>query len=149
MRSFVDTNILVYAFSDDDPGKQTAATALMRQLIDANDVVISTQILQELFVTLIRKFAAKLRVAEAEDIVRDLANHPVIQVDVAIILAATSRVRTGSLSFWDALVVESALAAGATRLLTEDLQHGQVFDGQLRVENPFLPSESVPSAPSP
>ncbi len=54
-----------------------------------------------------------------------------------IILAAAARVQTASISFWDALVVESALAAGATRLLTEDLQHGQGFDGMLRVENPF------------
>jgi predicted nucleic acid-binding protein len=139
MRSFVDTNVLVYTFAEDDPGKQAAATALMRQLIDANEVVISTQILQELFVTLIRKFAATLSIAEAEDIVRDLANQPVVQVDVPIILAAMTRVQTDSLSFWDALIVEAALVAGATRLLTEDLQHGRVFDGRLRVENPFLP----------
>ena len=79
---------------------------------------------------------------------RRFANQPVIQVDVPIILAAIVRVQTASLSFWDALIVESALAAGATRLLTEDLRHGQVFDGRLRVENPFLPSTPV-LAPSP
>jgi len=54
-----------------------------------------------------------------------------------MILAAIVRVRTARISFWDALIVEAALTAGASTLLTEDLQDGQVFDGLLRVENPF------------
>ena len=68
---------------------------------------------------------------------RRIAVNPVVQVDVPIILAAIERVRTASISFWDALIVEAALIAGASTLLTEDLQDGQVFDGVLRVENPF------------
>ena len=139
MRSFVDTNILVYSLDDDDPSKQATARALLRQLSDANYAVISTQVLQELFVTINRKFAGRMSIADAEAVVRRFANQPVVQVDVPIILAATARVQTASIAFWDALAVESALVAGATRLLTEDLQHGQVFDGRLRVENPFLP----------
>jgi predicted nucleic acid-binding protein len=138
MRSLVDTNVLVYALDDDDPGKQATAKALLRRLSDANEAVISTQILQELFVTINRKFAGRISIAVAEAIVRRFANLPVVQVDVPIILAATVRVQTASIAFWDALIVEAALAAGATRLLTEDLPHGQVFDGRLRVENPFL-----------
>jgi predicted nucleic acid-binding protein len=54
-----------------------------------------------------------------------------------LVLDAVRRSQEASLSLWDALIVEAALAAGADRLLTEDLQHGQVFDG-MRVENPFL-----------
>jgi predicted nucleic acid-binding protein len=50
-----------------------------------------------------------------------------------------ARVESANISFWDALVVEAALVAGATRLLTEDLQHGQIFDGWLRVETPYHP----------
>lgn len=139
MRSFVDTNIPVYSLDEGDPGKQATAKALLRQLSDANEAVISTQVLQELFVTINRKFAARLSLAEAEAVVRRFAALPVVQVDVPIILAATVRVRATSIAFWDALIVEAALSAGATRLLTEDLQHGQVFDGRLRVDNPFLP----------
>lgn len=89
--------------------------------------------------TLRRRFAVSLTAADAGAIVRDYAALPVIQVDVPIIIAAMARVESASISFWDALVVEAALVAGATRLLTEDMQHGQVFDGRLRVENPFLP----------
>jgi predicted nucleic acid-binding protein len=139
MRSLVDTNVLIYSLDDEDPGKQATAKALLRQLSDANVAVISTQILQELFVTISRRFAGRMSATEAEAVVRRFATLPVVQVDVPIILAAMARVQTASVAFWDALIVESALVAGATRLLTEDLQHGQVFDGRLRVENPFLP----------
>lgn len=137
MRSFAATNILFYAFDDDHPTKRAIAAPLVTGIVDAGDILISTQILQELFVTMRRKFVVTLGVVEIDAIVRRFATGAVIQVDVPLILAATTRVRTASISFWDALVVEAALAAGATRLLTEDLQHGQVFDGTLRVENPF------------
>lgn len=134
---FLDTNILVYGIDDDEPRKRSIA----RETIDsgpiANDIVISTQILQEYYWTASRKFARRLAPGTVDRTFRDFIQLRVIQVDVPIILAATARVQAASISFWDALVVESALAAGATRLLTEDLQHGQVFDGRLRVKNPF------------
>jgi len=132
--SFLDTNILVYAFDVGDPRKQQQAQLL---LVGDGPFVVSTQILQELFWTLTRKLRPALDDAEAVRAVRETAAYRVVQVGVPIILAATTRVQTASISFWDALVVEAALAAGATRLLTEDLQHGHVFDGTLRVENPF------------
>ncbi len=59
-----------------------------------------------------------------------------IGVDAERILAAIGRSRRMLLSFWDALIIETALAGGAERLLTEDLQHGQIIDG-LQIENPF------------
>ncbi len=54
-----------------------------------------------------------------------------------MVLGAVRRSQEYMLSFWDALIVESAILAGANRLLTEDLQHGQEIEN-LRVENPFL-----------
>ncbi len=136
-RAFADTNILVYAFDEQEPAKRTVAQSIVTGIVDTGDVVISTQVLQELFVTLRRKFAVDLDPPAVDSIVRRFATGAVVQVDVPIILAATSRVRGASISFWDALIVEAALVAGATRLLTEDLQHGQVIDGRLRIENPF------------
>lgn len=73
----------------------------------------------------------------AEAVVRDLAKLPVIGIDSDRILAAIGRSRRMQLSFWDALIIETALAGGADRLITEDLQHGQNIDGLL-IENPFL-----------
>lgn len=133
MPTFVDTNIFVYPHDVQDPGKQATAEHLVADLIASGDIVVSTQVLQELYVTLRRKFDQRLGSDEIRQIVLDLAQNPVVQIDVPIIGAAMNRVQAASISFWDALVVEAALVAGATRLLTEDLQHGQVFDGRLRV----------------
>jgi predicted nucleic acid-binding protein len=137
MPTFVDTNVIVYTFDTEDPAKHAKAQEIVADLTEAGDLVVSTQILQELYVTLRRRFVVRLGDDEIELGVRQIAVNPVIQVDIAMILAAINRVRTASISFWDALIVEAALAAGATRLLTEDLQDGHVFDGVLRVENPF------------
>ena len=83
-----------------------------------------------------RKLASPLLEEVAEERVRDFSRLPLVQVDVSMILAAITRSRSQSFSFWDALIVESALRAGARRLLTEDLQHDQRI-GNLTVENPF------------
>lgn len=134
---FLDTNVLVYAVDDDELKKQSIARAIINSALIANDIAISTQVLQEFYWTASRKFAHRLEPGTADRALRDFTQFRVVQVDVPIILAATNRLLSANISFWDALVVEAALAAGATRLLTEDLQHGQVFDGVLRVEDPF------------
>lgn len=138
MPTFVDTNILVYPFDAQEPGKQAVAARRVAGLIASGEIVVSTQVVQEVFATLRRKFEVRLGADRVDAIVHDIAAFRVVQVDVPIILAATGRVRRESISFWDALIVEAALRAGATRLLTEDLRHGQVVDGRLRIENPFL-----------
>lgn len=84
-----------------------------------------------------RKLVSPLPPEVAEKRVRDFSRLPLVRVDAPLILAAIVRSQRMVLSFWDALIVEAALSAGADRLLTEDLQHGQVFES-LRVENPFL-----------
>jgi len=134
---FLDTNILVYGIDEDEPRKRSIAREILDSRPIADDIVISTQILQEYYWTPSRKFALRLAPETVDRTFRVFIQLRVIQIDVPIILAATTRVQTASISFWDALVVESALTAGATRLLTEDLEHGQVLDGRLRVENPF------------
>ena len=79
----------------------------------------------------------KLKCLPAEAVVRNLSLLPVIGIDAEKIIAAIGRCQKMQLSFWDALIIETALAGGAARLLTEDLQHGQIIDG-LQIENPFL-----------
>lgn len=69
--------------------------------------------------------------------VQDLAVLPVIQVDIPIILSAISRSQADQISFWDALIIQAALAGGAKRLYTEDLQHGRTIEG-MYIENPFV-----------
>lgn len=137
MRSFFDTNVLVYLFDRDAPEKQQTARHLLQDEVRAGRGVLSTQVLQEFYVTVTRKLARPLPPEDAERAVRDLAALPVTQVDSPLVLAAIGRSRSLRLSFWDALIVEAAIASGARRLLTEDLQHGQRIDG-LEIQNPFL-----------
>lgn len=103
----------------------------------AGHAVLSTQVVQEFYVAVTRKVAVPLQPEVAEDVVRNLSVLPVVRIGSEIILTAIGRSRRLQFSFWDALIVEAALTGGADRLLTEDLQHGQVIDG-LRIENPFL-----------
>ncbi len=136
-RSFFDTNVLLYMYEDDEPQKKARAIDVFDRAVEGNLAVLSTQVLQEFYVNATRKLTTPLSPERAAARVRDFARLPLVRVDEAMILAAIERNRDMSFSFWDALVVEAALRAGAGRLLTEDLQHGQEMDG-LRVENPFL-----------
>lgn len=134
-RVFVDTNVLVYAEDAADRTKRTRARQLIEELVTSGDMVISTQILQELFVATTRKLGISATVARA--LVEDYSKLDVVLVRPDLILTAIDLHRVAAISFWDALVIKCASAAGCGRILTEDLQHGQVIDG-VRVENPFL-----------
>ncbi len=131
---FVDTNVLVYLFDNDAPTKQSRARQLLEN--EAEDLVLSTQVLGEFYVTVTRKLAKPLEPRVAREAVDDLCALRVRSLRAELVQAAVRRSDASQLSYWDALIVETALDAGTAVLLTEDLQHGQVFDG-LRVANPF------------
>jgi len=136
-RSFVDTNVLVYCFDAGEPAKRKRALAILEGDIDVGDLVLSTQVLQEFYVTVTRKLKRPLAPQDALAAVQDLARLPVVQIDLAMVLASISDCQKHVLSLWDTLVLHAAITAGCERVLTEDLQHGFTF-GPLRVENPFL-----------
>lgn len=137
MASFIDTNVLIYFHDDEEPEKKARADEVIERESRAGTMVISTQVLQEFYSAATRKWREPLRVEAAERSVRRFIEiSTVVQVDIAVILAAISRTRTTSISFWDALIVEAALKGKAEKLLTEDLHDGQTING-LRVENPF------------
>ncbi len=137
MRAFFDTNVLVYLFDADAPEKQAKARQLLEREVTEGRVVLSTQVLQEFYVAVTRKLARPLDPRTAEQALLHLARLPVSQVDTGLVLNAAIRSRQDRLSFWDSLIVETALSAGAKRLYTESLQDGQILDG-LVVVNPFL-----------
>ena len=136
-RSFFDTNVLVYLFDEDEPRKKARAQEIYEREAVAGRAVLSTQVLQEFYVNVTRKLSPPLSYEVAEERVRDLSRLSLVRVEAGMILSAIVRSRERMLSLWDALIVEAALKGGAYRLLTEDLQHGQVIEG-LRIENPFL-----------
>lgn len=137
MRTFFDTNILVYLFDADAGEKKELASVLFQKETSAGRALLSTQVLQEFYVVVTKKLQEPLELETAEGVVRDLSCLPIVTIDVSIILSAIGRSRKMALSFWDALIIETALKGGATKIFTEDLQHGQIIDG-LRIENLFL-----------
>lgn len=134
--AFFDTNVLVYMFESNQTEKQRRASALYERHLGEDSAVISVQVLNEFFAAVTRKAAAKMSISSAAEAVESLAKGTVLPLDVDLTLAAMKRVERSRLSFWDALIVESALFGEAEVLYTEDLNHGQVIDG-LRIENPF------------
>ena len=135
-RTFVDTNALTYVFDDAEPKKRDAARARLAAERQEREIVISTQILQELYASLTRGPDPIAPSDVAERAVRDAADLTVVQIDTPLVLAAIAASRRHQLSFWDALVVRAAVHAGCEMLLTEDLNDGQVIEG-VRIENPF------------
>lgn len=135
--TFVDTNVLVYAHDRSEPMKQKVAAALLDSLWKSRSGALSTQILQEFYVVVTRKFDPPMRRGVARELVAAYGEWRVVQVDVPMIMASSQLEERHRLSFWDALVVEAARRAGARRLLSEDLQWGRRLGG-VKIENPFL-----------
>lgn len=136
-RTFVDTNVLAYTFDDAYPSKRARAMELVDSLWTEGDLVVSTQVLQELFVTLTRKLETTIAPAVATDAVERLSDDAhVVLLDVPLVLAAMHRSRRSQISLWDALIVGATLEARCTELLTEDLQDGWQV-GEATVINPF------------
>ena len=135
-RTFVDTNVLLYAHDASETEKQPIARALLEGLWADRSGVLSTQVLQEFYVVATRKFKPPMRRSEARELVALYATWPVVQVDVELILDATALEERAQLSFWDALIVEAARRGGAARIVSEDLQDGRRI-ANIAIEDPF------------
>jgi len=132
----LDTNVLLYAYDASETVKQPVARATLERLWGDRTGAVSTQVLAEFYNAATRKLDPPVSRAHAREIIDLYAAWPVVLLEPALILAATRIEEEHQLSLWDALVLEAARVAGAERLLTEDLQHGQVIGG-VRIENPF------------
>jgi predicted nucleic acid-binding protein len=133
---FVDTNVLVYAHDRAEAQRQPVAQALIAELWRDRTGALSTQVLQEFYVVATRRYDPPMSRREARQLVDAYSHWQLIQIDVALILAASQLEERHTLSFWDALIVEAARRAGANRLVTEDLQSGRTLGGVL-IHNPF------------
>ncbi len=131
--------MLVYLFDNAAPEKRTIARALFARHVSDGSLVISTQVMQEFFVAVTRKLSTPLPIPEALAVLRQLARLSAITADTELVLQDAARASREFVSFWDALILESALATGSRTLLSEDLQHGQKLNA-LVVENPFITS---------
>jgi len=135
-RTFIDTNVLIYAHDVDAIAKHQVAKEVLQELWSERTGVLSTQVLQEFYVNVTRKIQSPL----SKDLARLVVSSYTIwcmETTPAEILAAFRIEDESRIGFWDALIVSSAAKSGATRILSEDLNAGQRIAGIL-VENPFV-----------
>jgi len=135
-KTFIDTNVLIYAHDIDASAKHQIAKAVLRGLWSERTGVLSMQVLQEFYVNVTRKIPIPLS--------KDLARLVVSSYEIWCMdttpteISAAFRIEDESrIGFWDALIVSSAVKCGATRILSEDLSAGQRIAGIL-IENPFV-----------
>lgn len=134
-RIFVDTNILIYAHDVDAGAKHQVAKTILRELWSQRSGVLSMQVLQEFYVNVTRKIASPL----PKDVARLVVNSYsvwCIETTPAEITTAFRIEDESRIGFWDALIVAAAVKCGALRILSEDLNAGQVIAG-IPIENPF------------
>ena len=136
--SFVDTNILVYAYDSDAGRKHDLAMELINRLWTTQNGVLSTQVLCEFFVTVTRKIPTPIPVDHVRQIMEDYSSSwRIVIITQDIILNAIGVMKNHALSFWDALIWSAAKYSGATCIYTEDFQHGYIID-DIEFINPFL-----------
>jgi predicted nucleic acid-binding protein len=136
-RVFVDTNVLVYAHDLDAGEKHQIARELLVDIWNHRAGVLSVQVLQECYVTITRKILHPLLPGTARRTLQDYLSWQVELIDPVSVLTASRIEEESQISFWDALIVTAALNGKASKILTEDLQSGQVIEGVM-IENPFL-----------
>lgn len=135
-RDFVDTNILVYAYNTHDAEKQRRAQEVIRRGIEAENVVLSVQVLGEFFTVVTKRIPNPLSIEEAEDVLNAVSILPIVEINRRMVRRAIGIHRRYGITYWDSLIVAAAERAGCTQILSEDLNSGQSYDGII-VVNPF------------
>lgn len=139
---FLDTNVVAYAASND--AADAAKTTISRRLLLAESVGLSAQVLQEFFVVVTRKFQRPLTIANAEVFLDSLATFPVVPLTPELIRRGIRLHERHRISYWDGAILAAAKELAATVLYSEDLAHGQIYDG-VTVLNPFLSDVELPA----
>jgi len=136
---FIDTNIFVYAFLDTDDSSQHAkhlkAVEFLKQFDADSQVIISTQVLSEYYSALLKNNISDEDIQEsAKQLVNSIE---VVSVSKNIVMDSYSIKNKYRYSYWDSLIISSALQSNCTVLYSEDLQHSQKIENQLSIINPF------------
>lgn len=132
-KSFFDTNLLVYLYSEDEPEKQTQ---IITRVTNNENRCISTQVLNELSNTLRRKF--KLEYSDIANVIAEIrANFEIIIVQIETIELALKIAEKYRYSYYDSVIIAAALESSCTLLYSEDMQHLQLIEEQLQIINPF------------
>lgn len=132
---FIDTNLWVYFFVKDPLEKGDK----VGEIIDSQvaSLTVSTQVLGELYNVLTRK--STFSQSEVQSIVLDLVNtFSILEIDTPKVLKALEINARYGYSYWDSLIIATSLQSDCGVLYSEDMQHNQVIENQLRIINPFV-----------
>jgi predicted nucleic acid-binding protein len=135
-RTFVDSNVLIYAHDADAGVRQRRASEELIELWAAGRGLLSTQVLQEFYVNVTRKIKTPLSRSAAREVVRDYTSWGDSPITPATIVRGSEIGEIWQLSFWDAMILAAAEQSHAIRLLTEDLSHGAKIAG-IEIVDPF------------
>ncbi len=130
---FIDTNIWLYAFI---PGQDLNKSVIAKTIIQQNDIIVSTQVINEICVNLIKK--AQFDEQRLQPLIISFYNkYDVVVMDRSILLKGSELREKLQFSFWDSLIVSSALLGAAEMLYTEDMSGGMIIENRLKITNPF------------
>ena len=134
-RVFVDTNMLVYASTDDDKTKQARALSLLKNCVGI-ETFISTQVLSEFYSAMRKNQVDAVLTKRYLESYAQAMN--VLPVTKEIVMSCMNLIGLYCYSIWDGLIIASALSVGCRTLYSEDMSNKQIINGQLRIHNPFL-----------
>ncbi|MBN9019896.1 MAG: PIN domain-containing protein [Rhizobiales bacterium] len=134
VRVFVDTNVLIYSRDANDPQKATLSAEWLRRL-RPDGLILSPQVLNEAYAVGLWKYK-DVGTAALAGWIRDLQRYCTAPLNVETVGLALELHEETKLSWWDCLIVASALMAGCRYLLSEDMQHDRIIR-TLRLINPF------------
>jgi len=134
VKVFFDSNVLVYAAAGTGKDERKRKRALA--LIESEDFGTSAQVLQEFFITVVKKASRPLSAEQALEWIEQLAEFPCQAIDHQLVRIAIEQSERYAISYWDAAILTAAEALGAHTVYSEDLNDGQQY-GRVRVVNPF------------
>lgn len=138
MSVFIDTNILIYSFDRLDEVKHQIAVDLLTELVEKNEIIVSTQVINEFIVVMTSKVTYPLSLETVELHINKFSQvfniRPIQMTDCTKALSILKRY---GFNYWDSLIVAAALKSGCSTLYTEDMQDGQIIEKKLKIINPF------------
>ena len=136
VKTFLDTNVIVYAFDNRDSRKQEKALSILHTFFTQDCYYISTQVVQEFCNVALTKMHSRMDLSKVREFIGTFPEERVCGIDVNTIDYALHIKNSFSYSFWDSLVLSSAVKAGCSLLYTEDMSDGQKIEG-ITIQNPF------------
>lgn len=133
---FLDTNILVYTFDNEAAAKKKRALELLDSLYDSSEYCVSTQVIEEFWNVALRKMEPPLSEDGIRDFISSLPKERVEIINMDTINLALVIKKNHGFSFWDSMIIATAVKAGCTILYSEDMRDGSSISG-VEIINPF------------